>query len=118
MWTHRRFTWRYVPEKPVDLDPLVLQVADVLGSLCADTPQFFRDPLIQGMSFGILEFQVTISDRDRWWVARRARFLMDALRKQTQLPLRLVTEEQVKLVTHSNRGKYRLRRRRRENTGA
>lgn len=59
---------------------------------------------------GILEFQVTISDRDQWWVARRARFLVDAIRKETDLPLALVSEEKAKLPPHPRRGKYRLRR--------
>ena len=110
MWTHRRFTWRYIPKDQTDLDPLVRQVAGVLGHLCGDTPQFYHDAKIQGMSFGVLEFAVTISDRDQWWVTRRARFLVDAVRRETDLPLNLVNEERVKLPPHKNRGKYRLRR--------
>ena len=62
------------------------------------------------MSFGILEFRVTISDRDRWWVGRRARFLVDAVRAETDLPLDLVSEEQTKLTVHMNRGKWHLKR--------
>jgi hypothetical protein len=116
VWTHRRFTWRYVPAKPADLVPLVREVAQVLGRICQETPQFYRDARIGGMSFGILEFSVTISDRDRWWVGRRARFLVDAIRRETSLPLDLVSEEQAKLPVHMNRGKWHLKRARtREN---
>lgn len=118
MWTHRRFTWRYVPEKPVDLVPLVQEVAEVLDQKCQETPQFYRDARIGGISFGILEFGVTISDRDRWWVVRRARFLVDAIRQETKLPLDLVSEDCDKLPVHMNRGKWHLKRARaRENHG-
>lgn len=110
MWTHRRFTWRYTPKDPADLVALVREVAQVLGRKCQETPQFYHDALIGGMSFGILQFSVTISDRDQWWVVRRARFLVDAIRRDTRLPLDLVSEEQAKLPVHMNRGKWHLKR--------
>lgn len=117
MWCHRRFTWRYTCGASERAFVLAAQVREVLEQALTDTPQFYRDAAITGMAFGVLEFQVTISDRDQWWVARRARFLLDQLRKRTEVPLLLVAEEKVKLVPHNNRGKYRLRRLHREASG-
>lgn len=120
MWTHRRFTWRYRAADPAALDQFVDQATAVLARLCEQLPQFYRDPADpSGMAFGILEFSVTISDRDRWWVARRARFLVDELRRDSDLPLGLMSEESRKLPVHMSRGKWRLRRlaRARENHG-
>jgi hypothetical protein len=114
MWCHRRFTWHYTCNASEQAFALALQVRGVLEQLVAETPQFFHDAAVTGMAFGVLEFQVTISDRDQWWVARRARFLVDALRQQTELPLMLVNEQKAKLSPHPNRGKYRLRRLRKE----
>lgn len=117
MWTHRRFIWRYTCDAPEQAFLLATQVRDVLQAALSDTPQFYRDAAITGMAFGVLEFEIVISDRDQWWVGRRARSLIDELRKHTQLPLEQVSEEKVKLVPHMNRGKYRLRRLRRETQG-
>ncbi len=83
----------------------------------SETPQFFRNGWIGGGALGIMEFGVTISDRDRWWVGRRARLLSEQLRKETDLPVTLMHEEPEKLPAHRNRGKYRLRRLRREASG-
>lgn len=94
------------------------QVHAVLQAALDETPQFFRNARIDGSALGILEFGVTISDRDRWWVARRARMLSEQLRKHTDLPATLIPEEPVKLPPHPNRGKYRLRRLRRKATDA
>lgn len=113
MWTHRRFTWRYTCDAPEQAFQLASQVKEVLES-ALDQPQFFRDAAITGMAFGVLEFEITISNRDQWYVAIKARELIDELRKRTDVPLELVSEERVKLSPHGNRGKYRLRRLRRE----
>lgn len=117
MWTHRRFTWRYTCDRPEQALALAGQVKAVVEDLMVATPQFYRDGSITGMAYGMLEFALTVSDRDQWWVARRARFLVDELRKRTELPLNLVSEERVKLAPHPFRGKYRLRRLRREAQG-
>lgn len=116
MWTHRRFTWHYVCDSPSQATLLSEQVRQVLQAAMDDTPQFFRDATINGVSLGVLEFEMTISDRDQWWVGRRARFLAEQLRRRTDLPLNLVDEQRVKLAPHVNRGKFRLRRLRREAT--
>lgn len=110
MWCHRRFTWRYTCNTSDQVTLLASQVQEVLQEALDATPQFYRDAEITGMAFGILEFGVIISDRDQWWVGRRARFLVDEFRKHTKLPLEQVSEERVKLPPHPNRGKYRLRR--------
>jgi hypothetical protein len=93
------------------MSELTGQVRDVLQAQMTATPQFFHDGWIGGSALGVLEFGVTISDRDQWWVARRARLLLDELRKHTDLPLVLVSETKNKPLPHRNRGKYRLRRR-------
>jgi hypothetical protein len=117
VWTHRRFTWQVqCPDHDMAL-VWAQQVRPVLQRLMNDTPQFYRDAWMSGMALGLLNFQVTISDRDQWWVARRARFLIDELRKHTDLPLHLLSEDKTKLPAHPNRGRYRLRRQRRENAG-
>lgn len=114
MWTHRRFTWQVqCPDHNMSW-VWANQVKPVLSRLVKDTPQFYRDAWLSGMAMGALNFQVTISDRDQWWVGRRARFLIDELRKNTDLPLHLLSEDKAKLAPHPNRGKYRLRRLRRE----
>lgn len=117
MWTHRRFTWRYTPHTKTDLTPLVAQVCAMVGALVQATPQFYRDAKIGGMAFGVLEFSVTISDRDQWWVGRRARLLVDKIRTETSIPLDLVIEVSEKLPVHMNRGKWHLRRAARERNG-
>lgn len=117
MWTHRKFTWHYVEKDPQKMTYLTGQVRAVLQEQMSATPQFFHDGWIGGAALNILEFGVTISDRDQWWVARRARFLMDELRRHTDLPLVLVAETRQKPVAHSNRGKYRLRRRKKATSG-
>lgn len=114
MWTHRQFIWNYAEPDPRRMTLLTGQVRDVLGSQMSATPQFFHDGWIDGQALGVLEFGVTISDRDQWWVARRARFLTDELRKCTDLPLVLVAESKHKPLPHRNRGRYRLRRLRKE----
>lgn len=118
MWTHRRFTWQVSCPDHDQAWVWAAQVKPVLARLSKDTPQFYHDAWMSGMALGSLNFQVTISDRDQWWVARRARFLVDELRKNTDLPMHLVTEDNEKLPPHPRRGKYRLRRIRRENSDA
>lgn len=112
MWTHRRFVWHYVEPDPQRMSELTGQVRDVLQAQMTATPQFFHDGWIGGSALSILEFGVTISDRDQWWVARRARLLLDELRKHTDLPPTLGPAVKEKPLPHRNRGKYRLRRRR------
>lgn len=107
MWTHRKFTW-HVPGAGPQLHE---QVRAVLQAAMDQTPQFFRNAWIGGGALGVLEFGVTVSDRDRWWVGRRVRLLSEQLRKATDLPVTLAHEEPEKLPPHPNRGKYRLRRR-------
>jgi hypothetical protein len=111
MWTHRRFTWQVTCPDHNMIQVWATQVKPVLAKLMQDTPQFYRDGWMSGTFLGALHFQVTISDRDQWWVNRRARLLVDELRKKTDLPIQLMTQDKVKLPPHPNRGKYRLRRR-------
>lgn len=111
MWTHRRFTWQITTTNHDQLTIWANQVRPVLKRLVTETPQFYRNAWLSGMNLGTLNFQVTISDRDQWWVARRARFLVDELRKGTDLPLHLLVEDKAKLPPHPNRGKYQRRRR-------
>jgi hypothetical protein len=118
VWTHRQFVWHVVEPDQVKMAHLTGQVHDVLQTVMDDTPQFFRNAWVGGGALGILEFGVTVSDRDRWWVGRRARMLSEQLRKHTDLPVTLVAEEPVKLPPHPNRGKYRLRRLRRKDADA
>jgi hypothetical protein len=106
MWTHRRFTW-HVPNASLELYD---QVDAILQAAMDETPQFFHSAWIGGSALGVMEFGLTISDRDRWWVGRRARQLSERLRQGTNLPVTLVHEEPEKLPPHPNRGKYRLRR--------
>lgn len=113
MWTHRRFVWHVTGAEP----ELYEQVRAVLQAAMDATPQFFRDAHINGDALGIMEFGITISDRDRWWVGRRARLLSEQLRKGTSLPVTLIHDEPQKLPPHPNRGKYRLRRRKKANSG-
>lgn len=110
MWTHRRFTWHVAEPDPAQMSMLTGQVRDTLQAAMDTTPQFFHNAWIGGGSLGILEFGVTVSDRDQWWVARRVRLLCEQLRKSTDLPMTLVHEEPEKPPAHRNRGKYRLRR--------
>lgn len=117
MWTHRIFTWHLAEPDPQKMTDLTGQVRNTLQEAMNTTPQFFRNAWIGGGSLGVLEFGVTISDRDRWWVGRRARLLCDQLRKHTDLPVTLVHEEPEKLPAHRNRGKYRLRRRKKATSG-
>ena len=117
MWTHRRFVWHVAEPDRQKMTNLTAQVHDVLQAAMDETPQFFRDAWVGGSALGILEFGLTVSDRDRWWVARRARLLSEQLRKQTNLPVTLMHEEPQKLPAHRNRGKYRLRRMRRSTGG-
>lgn len=114
MWTHRRFTWQVTESAPGAAQSWGGQVVPVLARLMDELPQFYRDAQVSGFALGRFNFSVTISDRDQWWVARRARFLIDELRKETDLPLELLAEEKVKLPPHTRRGKYRLRRLRRK----
>lgn len=93
------------------------QVRDTLQAAMDETPQFFHNAWIGGRALGLLEFGLTISDRDRWWVGRRARLLCEQLRKETDLPVTLVSEEPEKLAPHRNRGKYRLRRGKKATSG-
>jgi hypothetical protein len=108
--THRRFTWHVAEPDQDRLLVLADQVRDTLAAAVADTPQFFSDPWVGGAAVGVLQFRVTIHDRDQWWVGRRARLLVEQLRQRTDVQLDMVTEEQVKLPPHMVRGKWRLRR--------
>lgn len=108
-WTHRRFTWRLDVGAAEKAFELAKQVKEVLSASVNGEPKHFRDAKISGMAYGLLEFACTISDRDRWWVGRRARLLADVLRAQTHVPLDLVAEDRVKLPAHMHRGKRWLR---------
>ena len=114
MWTHRRYIWRYTPDVPTDAEDMAVQVRAVLDNVLEEFPKNFYDAVIRGMSFGVLEFEVVITDRDQWWVGRRARILLTEFSKLTDVPLELVSEETAKKPPHPHRGKRWLRARDRE----
>ena len=114
MWTHRRYTWRYVPDIATDAEVLGVQVRAVLETVMEEFPQNFYNAEIRGMAFGVLEFEVVVTDRDQWWVGRRARILLEEFSKFTDVPLQLVSEEKVKKPAHMHRGARWLRARDRE----
>lgn len=117
MWTHRRVTWHLTEVATDQAKDLADQVTQVMKDQMVKTPQFFHQGWMNGSALGMLEFGLVISDRDQWWVGRRARMLTDELRKHTDLPLALVSMQMVKPPPHPNRGKYRLRRMRKANSG-
>jgi hypothetical protein len=94
-WTRRRYTWRHDPDEPRDAEYLGAQAARVLSIFCASWPRYFRDPEVTGHAFGVTVFSVTVESRDQWWVAKRSRRILSAMQRFTQIPLKLVSEEEV-----------------------
>lgn len=105
--TRRRFLWHYWPEVAQDAEFLAGQVQVVLDRFCDEWPEYYSDRMVHGYSLGLVEFAVTVTSRDQWWVAKRVRRLLTAL-KATELPVLDLFEQSFKLAPHTHRGKTYL----------
>jgi hypothetical protein len=114
VWTHRRYMWRWTPPTPADAEVFGDQARAVLQVALDEFPVNYSAAVVRGMAFGVLEFAIVISDRDQWWVGRRARLLVEELAKGTEIPLELVSVDKVKLEPHMHRGRRWLRAQERE----
>lgn len=104
---HRRYTWEHRPRDTADAEHLAAACVRVLKEACEGKPQFFSLPTVTGSVYGILRFEVTISSKDQWRCAWRARKLLAEIQLATSVPLRLISEVSVTRPEphqHPNRG--------------
>jgi hypothetical protein len=99
--TRRRFTWRWRGE---DATLLAAQVRGVFGVFCDEWPTWYVEPKVSGEAYGIVEASITVVSRDQWWVQKRARRLLAALARHTDVPVLQADEETVRLPPHEHRG--------------
>lgn len=109
MPTTRRFAWTYKPTRMEDAYRLCAQARGVVGTFCEGWPQWYGEPKILGGSLGVVRVEVTITSRDQWWVDKRARNLLEAFRRHTDIPALELTEDKNKLPPHEHRGKTYLK---------
>lgn len=72
----------------------------LLRRMIEELPQFFSNLEDSGAALGLGEISVTISDRDLWWVGRRARLLTQDMNKLAGVWL--VNEQRTKLPAHNH----------------
>jgi len=106
--TRRRFLWHYPAPVAQDAEYVCAQVRRVLTHFATEWPQWYADPHVTGQAFGLVEFGITVFSRDQWWVAKRVRRLLTALRNDTEMFMGAVFEASEKLPPHEHRGKTYL----------
>lgn len=107
--TRRQFLWHYQAPFGPDAEFLVAQAERVLAFFCTEWPEYYGEYRVTGYALGLVELEVTVYSRDRWWVAKRVRRLLTALERDTEIQMERMDEVSQKLAPHTHRGKRYLR---------
>jgi hypothetical protein len=105
----RRYRWHYQASYGPDAEYLAARAQEVVDYFCEEWPQYYGEPAVAGYALGLVEIEVTVYSRDRWWVSRRARRLLTALEQDTHIDVTQMTEVSEKLPPHTHRGKRYLK---------
>lgn len=97
-------TWEYSPTASQDPGEIAAMIRRTLDEFCQDWGQYYADPGVDGWELGRIQFGVTVTSRDQWWVGRRAKRVLSAIRAFTDVDIDLVKQVSVdRLPPHDHR---------------